>query len=461
MEAEIRDEDYRLGSSAIDDPLSQHRPSSHLQQPFQHQPYHQQHLYSDFPTQRLQPADLASSLDPHHHPPYADPTFPPHPPPADARLNTAQPARTSASSPGRRYTDANLSAVAANDRAAIPIDPHDFYRSYQDTNTGALVAHELDSDLPMATTAPSRGQDTSSPSTAAHSSSRLPSGASSSRTPLRQNLRSVSAPLGDDRSSTNPSKAGSAGQPSVKDLRKKFDQGGSASMIPRPPARSSLVHRPTYSSRSRATTPTGGPSTTNTAAGQSSSTASSRSSSSRNQSSITDPTRSSRPKSSQNNNGQSFANRVNKPKSSTSSKSTGTRSTTQSSRERAPASSSSSAVSHSRNPSRASQPILFGEILPDQRDTLAVGYGIENALPRAPSDTDSDSRRRTFSDMGDGVPDSPTDWYRPESARRASELSTRSSATLHPNLHDGSYAGAAPPSSPGPAAGQLPPSQAT
>ncbi|PKS10563.1 hypothetical protein jhhlp_002317 [Lomentospora prolificans] len=354
MEAEIREEDYRLVSSTVNDPLSQHR----------------------------------------------------------------------------RYADANSSAVTANNRAVNSIDPHDFYRSYQGADTSALVACE--DDIPMATTASSRGENSSSPSNPSHASSQHAPTTSSSRAPLRQNLRSVSAPLGNDRSPATVTKAGSAGQTSVKDLRKKFDQGGSASMIPRPPARSSLIHRPTYSSRSRATTPTGGP-----AGSSQSSNSSSKSIVGRTQSSTTDAGRSGGPKFSQVNNGQSFANRINKPKSSSSSKSGHTKSITQASREHTSGSSSSSAVSHSRNPSHTSQPILFGEILPEQRDTLALGYGIEEALPRHPSDVDADARQRAFSNSGDAIPDSPTDWYRSENTRHGSELPTHSTLTLLSHSQDG------------------------
>ena len=309
-------------------------------------------------------------------------------------------------------------------------------------DTGALAARE--EEVPMATTASSRTDISPSQSTPSHPSSRHAPAANGSRTPLRQNLRSVSAPLGNDRPPLSLPKAGSAGQPSVKDLRKKFDQGTSPSMIPRPPARSSLIHRPTYSSRSRATTPTTGLARPS----QASSTTSSRSTGARNQSSTTDLGRSSGSRSSQTGGGQSFASRINKPKSSASSKSLNAKPMTQTSRHQSSGSSPSSAVSHSRNPSHSSQPILFGEILPEQRDTLALGYGIEDALPRQPSDVESDSRRQALPDSGDAAPDSPTDWYRPEKATSSSEPSARSTSTLHPDQQDGSN-NALPPSSPG------------
>ncbi|KAG5978327.1 hypothetical protein E4U55_006240 [Claviceps digitariae] len=111
-----------------------------------------------------------------------------------------------------------------------PIDADDFYKNYRGSDASA--GPDL---LPMAATSSSR------PSLQSNGDATTPKQAaiSAQHNPPRANLRSVSSPL-DNRSSAGSSTRIPTGKPSVKDLKKRFDQNAAAAgvpTIPPPPAR--------------------------------------------------------------------------------------------------------------------------------------------------------------------------------------------------------------------------------
>ncbi|KAK2589900.1 hypothetical protein QQS21_012417 [Conoideocrella luteorostrata] len=258
-----------------------------------------------------------------------------------------------------------------------PIDPDDFYKNYRgpDASTGPAV-------LPMAATSSSRPSlrsngDGSTPKHPAVSANKL--------SLPRANLRSVSSPL-DSRPSTNSSASGMASsKPSVKDLKKRFDQNATAGVptIPPLPSRtgpSSRYARPRIrsdhgtshasslsSSRDAQTTSEDG-AVGGGAVGATSLPPQSKF--------VADDLVSSSAK--------SFASRIGKPRNSIERDKT-----SQGSMANLP---HKSPPQHLQAPAssafRVTQPhgLLFGEILPDQHDASVVGHGIEGARQRRTSE---------------------------------------------------------------------------
>ncbi|KAL2165147.1 hypothetical protein VTH06DRAFT_443 [Thermothelomyces fergusii] len=82
--------------------------------------------------------------------------------------------------------------------------------------------------------------------------------------------------------------------------------------------------------------------------------------------------------------------------------------------------------------------LLFGEILPEQHDSVTPGFGIESARPRRTSESNlADSLRRqtrTLSDP-DVEPPSPTDWYRAAALPTAQQSTDRSASNVPRSQH--------------------------
>ncbi|KAK3337029.1 hypothetical protein B0T19DRAFT_411302 [Cercophora scortea] len=109
---------------------------------------------------------------------------------------------------------------------------------------------------------------------------------------------------------------------------------------------------------------------------------------------------------------QSFASRISRPRSSVSSNAQASKSMTH-------LSSSSPSPGLPTPPPALPRPngLLFGEILPEENDSATVGFGIEEARPRRTSESSAldlgRTRPRSFSDPDiDAEPSSPTNWYR-------------------------------------------------
>ncbi|SPO00926.1 uncharacterized protein DNG_03674 [Cephalotrichum gorgonifer] len=407
MELGNREDDLGLGGTP-DDPLYHHRRQPQYHQEQDHPDAHA-YLYVEYPPQYRPDTEYHSS--------HLDTSA------INSRstsFDAAQPAQVSSHT--HSYADANANATATNGLSVDAVDPDDFYRSYGvDPNSLASRGH----DSFMAAAPPTSRGNSSSSFSPPHHTSRPPSTAANSRTPLRSSLRSVSAPIKNDRPPVSMSRAEPGGKPSVKDLRKKFDQDTS-SMIPRPPARSSLIHRPTHASRSKTTASPTGPRQPSSIGPRSSGGTSARvqPSTGPGPSAASKPPQRSKPSADhpQARSGASFASRINKPKAATEAggSSLASRSTTRPSRANAPTDPSS--PPRPSVPSQSSQPILFGEILPDQRDTQALGYGIENAFTTYGSDSKDPAPTE---DSRATVPDSPSDWVAWNSPSNGDEKPSR------------------------------------
>lgn len=246
----------------------------------------------------------------------------------------------------------------------------------------------------------------------------------SGRTPLRAGFRSASNPVDDRQASVTrqPSAPGNsyspaagAFPPSVKDLKKKFDQSvaQSSSSARKNNLRPSR-EAPSTGSSGRSLGLGGGPTSYGSLRAPSSSRETGhetiRASSVRG---------TQRPKfvpeDQTSVNSQSFASRVSKPRNPGSPNSQASRSLTQLS----PAIPSELPISPPI-PGRSSG-LLFGEILPEHSDEATAGFGIEGAQPRRTSESSvQDVARphlRSLSDPDhEPEPPSPTDWYRTAAA---------------------------------------------
>lgn len=293
------------------------------------------------------------------------------------------------------YHDPSISTRSNHHAPPPQIDPDDFYKNYRrlDASTGPDI-------LPMATTSFPR------PSLRSNGDGTTPKhpAVSVARSLPRANLRSVSSPL-DTRTSTTRTSPGNmpAGKPSVKDLKKRFDQNATmaAPTIPPTISRAALVSKPVrprndeleHGNPHAATNP-------GTRQSQGSGVVGSSSIPLRHSKFIADDHASTSP--------QSFASRIGKPRSHGEGEVT------------------SPPQNHHQLPGAApaggqSQGLLFGEVLPDQVDPSSVGFGIDVVRPRRTSESsiqNPPTHHRTFSGPSAAVgATSPTSWYRGPSSQ--------------------------------------------
>ncbi|KAI1498262.1 hypothetical protein F5X99DRAFT_336267 [Biscogniauxia marginata] len=313
------------------------------------------------------------------------------------------------------YASNNFEAANANAATCIEpvglVDPDDFYRTYNHED-GFQLDQLMASTLPV-----SRQNRDASLRPNGNSSPKNPT-SPSARNGLRPAVRSVSAPV-DDKISPGPTKsrptegtttgsgARSGHQPSVKDLKKRFDlsttQSSSTSRktTPRIPTRetsSASGHRgvgspPSTNGQSYAALRSSVTRDLPSASGASSTTRSTQ----RNRSVPEDQLSS---------NAQSFASRIAKPRVSVGSQGQASKSMTNLS----PTSSPGSVP-----PVPQSRGLLFGEIIPGEIDTGLAGYGIESLRARRTSEPDIErpaARRQRSLSHADAEPPSPSDWYR-------------------------------------------------
>ncbi|KAJ0167126.1 Dynamin-binding protein [Colletotrichum tanaceti] len=306
----------------------------------------------------------------------------------------------------------NLDASAAHTAGASatgghvhdPVNPDEFYRSYRGVQSSSHHHRTPSSDTDYMATSLSRARD--NPSTRPNGNAKDPTHppAPAGRTAVRPSQRSASAPIeppvGAPRTNTNR-------KPSVKDLTRRFDQQTSTPAMPRIPVQGVPIRLNRTGTNADKTTPSGnGPisySTLRTSVNRELTPDSSRSTTSRTQRTkfVAEDQLSS--------NSQSFASRIAKPRnlSSTTGGAHASKSMTNLQQK-----------SPSLPPSSPPAPgLLFGEILPEQRDTAIVGFGIAGSALRQRRTSESSLHmaklhQRTKSDPDLVEPESPTDWYR-------------------------------------------------
>ncbi|KAL3962068.1 hypothetical protein ACCO45_003591 [Purpureocillium lilacinum] len=279
------------------------------------------------------------------------------------------------------------------------LSPDHFYRS-----------HSPDSDpdaIPMASSTVVRP---SLRSNGDGTTPRHPPIAANRTLPRSNNVRSVSSPV-DSRQPGSGAWATPKGKPSVKDLKKKFDQNGGVSSIPRAPLRPGATP-PHHAASAKSSAVAAAYSDLRTGTGARDLSTQDRNdhAAARGQRSrfvVEDAVSS---------NSQSFASRIGKPRSLANGKMPASKSMTQLSHEDPP-----------QQPHMLQQPpqppsppansrshaLLFGEILPDEPDTSALGFGIDRVRPRRTPDSRClpPGHHRSFSDP-ELEPPSPSTWYR-------------------------------------------------
>ncbi|CAG9970793.1 unnamed protein product [Clonostachys byssicola] len=285
--------------------------------------------------------------------------------------------------------------AGSDDQHAVfsPVNPDDFYSTYRVHHHDNSHFHHPDA-LAMAS-ASIRSPPPVHPNGDGGSQNHAAPAAPALTIPRPSNLRSVSNPVDSKGGPRMPS-----GKPSVKDLKKRFDQqnGGSTSIprAPRPNVVPSRVKRQQPSSPSYSAVRSG-------IASEASANPKASATSSHTQ----------RPKfmaeDQVSNNSQSFASRLAKPRSATSGNPKSSPSLTH-------PSPSTTSPQQSLPPTSSntihSQGLLFGEILPEQYDTSALGFGIESL--RQPEATESRTNgqwthQRSLSDPDVDLP-SPGSW---------------------------------------------------
>ncbi|KAI5466419.1 hypothetical protein BGZ63DRAFT_131091 [Mariannaea sp. PMI_226] len=289
------------------------------------------------------------------------------------------------------HAAANLDSVSSNAQHAFsPVNPDDFYKSYR-----ALHLNSNSDALPMTAASPPR------PSLRSNGDGGTPKHAVVS--PNRMAMRSSSNPVDNRPAAPNFKPGGS--HPSVRDLKKRFDQNGaSGSSIPRAPASLGAAARSRRDAAAN-TQPRNGATSYSTL---------------RDRTVTSNPASSASPSSSRSqrakyvaedqvsNNSQSFASRIGKPRVAVSGNSNASNSLTNLEPKSPPQPSTSSPTpSHSHG-------LLFGEVLPDQNGSLTAGYGIESIRPRRTSESSIPhtwTHQRSLSDP-DVEPASPSTWYR-------------------------------------------------
>lgn len=380
----------------------------------------------------MDPDLLDAGLDGDAHPPARHlPHFDSSPP---VLFYSSKPALDAAALPA---STSNAQILAHH--AAATLDPDDFYKSYQ-----ATPGEPASASVPMA----SPGPHPSNADGAAARHLQPPA----NRSAGRQGMRSASSPL--DRTSAATSRSPSVGAPSVKDLKKRFDQSNA---IPRGPPRQDApvarIRQDTVKPRPRPKPQ--GSSSSSTYTGLRSGIPAP-SSSSKQSSSSSSSSASGRPQKTRqgeaSGSSRSFANRIGShpPETSTNGNSI-----------------ASSSVTHD-SPHSASQPpapspkfnpqfpgLLFGEIPPGQHDAATAGFGIDSLRPRRTSDSNVHGlvgRQRSFADL-DAEPASPSSWYRdlhmsrgsaPKTHHARSRSDLTASKPVLPFLHKSPAAAAAP-----------------
>ncbi|KAI0136575.1 hypothetical protein BJ170DRAFT_18511 [Xylariales sp. AK1849] len=315
----------------------------------------------------------------------------------------------------------------ANHHAALNgiVDPDDFYRTYRAANTSnsGTSYGELMASTSTLSSAQRHNQNASSlRSNGNGTTPKHPPIPSPARSGLKPTTRSGSAPIdeGSGNAKSRPAAYGSS-QPSVKDLKKRFDQntaaqaGNSGTTVT--PRKTTTPRIPTREGSSPSSTPAsyrgvGGPSSANGPSQYSRVTGSGGSSSP----SATRSTQRSRygAEDQVSKNSQSFASRISKPRGGNglSSKSMSNLSPASPTNASDPPPVPSLNKSLSSGPSRG---LLFGEIVPGENDAGSAGYGIDGVRPRRTSESNLHSptslHHRSISHP-DAESTSPTDWYR-------------------------------------------------
>ncbi|OIW34482.1 hypothetical protein CONLIGDRAFT_6637 [Coniochaeta ligniaria NRRL 30616] len=346
----------------------------------------------------------------------------------------SQPTPPAARVSGPSYAQANFQAFAANAAAAASkpptdryadskaVDPDDFYRNYRGVQT-ANAGHQplspaIDASS-MASAISSGRQIPSVRATTNGTTSKHPPVLAARNNGVRPSFRSASNPV-DDRGDSSRGRStaavasgyGGVAHQSVKDLKKKFDQQNASQngpavrkAIPRnPPSREPSVGPPPRATGgANSKTQYSALRTSTTAAAESSRIPGSRAT--QRQKSVPEDQLSS--------NSQSFASRISKPRSTVTTNPQASKSTSYLLADTSPIDLTTSP------PIPRSNPLLFGEILPEQNDSVTAGFGIGVVRPRRTSDSNLPSpsvatHQRSLSDPDVLEPSSPTDWYRTE-----------------------------------------------
>ncbi|KAI2784679.1 hypothetical protein F4815DRAFT_453867 [Daldinia loculata] len=358
------------------------------------------------------------------------------------------------------YASSNFQAAHANATNVEPVavvDPVDFYRTYRGVHTSVPgLAH----DELMASALPPPKQDQNLPlrSNGSIAAPRHPAN-SSTRPGVRPAVRSVSAPIDDKQpSSTSRSRttanathgSRSGHQPSVKDLKRRFDQNGAqpssstpSKTVPRIPIRETSSS-PRYRKVSGSSPSNGQPSyavlRSSVTRDLESGTGSSGARATHRNKSVSEDQLSSNP--------QSFASRIAKPRVSTGSHTQASKSLN----------SLSPTSPSSIPPIPQSHGLLFGEIAPGKLDTGAAGFGIEGVRARRTSDSNIHNpkglRQRSLSHT-DVEPPSPSDWYRSANGSPAIHDDTKTKDLRSAKAHNRSQSDVAGTRS-GPAPSQKP-----
>ncbi|KAH6608729.1 hypothetical protein Trco_002075 [Trichoderma cornu-damae] len=338
--------------------------------------------------------------------------------------------------PARHLASSDTNAKALARHAAAALDPDDFYKSSQ----AAPGPNGELQPLPMASPVPPRLPSSADGAAARHLQPPANRGAG------RQGMRSASSPL--DRGPAAASRSSPASAPSVKDLKKRFDQSGGANSIPRGPPRQ---HVPVARIRQDSIKPKPkppGPSSAHAGLrpGIPAANSSRQSSSSSSSSSLSSPSPASgRPQRTRHadrgqasGSSRSFANRVGShpPDTPTNGNSIASSTLTPRPHNSPPPASqppppSPKSIHHPQFPG-----LLFGEILPGRHDVAAAGFGIDRLRPRRTSDSSVHGlvgRQRSFSDL-EAEPASPSSWYRDLHMSRGSASSSKTHARSRSDL---------------------------
>lgn len=309
----------------------------------------------------------------------------------------------SASASGPLFAAASASHLPHDALPVTPIDPDDFYKSYRLTAGASASAPALspaDEAAPPSSTLPAMTSALAHQPTLPNGSNTagIPSHADglvarSSRGPsLQHGTRSISGPI------VRPK-----GGPSVKDLKKRFDEKGAASTIP-----SMTSHTTPSTSRQRR-------GLTESSVASRNGLVVSKAHKPPTANGLADASRSQMASTRSVSSNQSFASRIN---------SSGT------------ASSPSSLPQLSRQPHAQQRPgqfsgLLFGEVAPEQRGSVTAGFGIDEIRPRRTSDS-SIHTKSTFHSIPD--PDQDVDLSSLPS-------SYASAATHHPSVGESPVSG--------------------
>ncbi|KAF4122397.1 dynamin-binding protein [Geosmithia morbida] len=281
------------------------------------------------------------------------------------------------------------------------VNPDDFYKSYYHNPNLEYNSNPAPECLPMATSSShsvdrERERDRSLPRRPVAIRNRsVPLSNNNGRTPSNTTRTGLGVPA-----AASSGRTPYGGKPSVKDLKQRFDQNGETSSIPSPngaprrrrngsdmsDASKDMMHSYSAIRNGEADQPVvpGVGSTSKTARPQ------------RSRFVAEDQVSS---------NAQSFASRIGRPRNRN-----GANPNIPPSAQPPPPS-----PSFSSSPSaHSSQGLLFGEILPEQYDTSALGFGIDSLRPRGASEstTAPASHHQRSVSLTDAKPSSPGDWYR-------------------------------------------------